>query len=81
MRRIKVSVNIVDAITVVLQRNNIKQARVFAQAEEDLKAWSAQDVIETLIMLLKDKVFEIISNYADQHEDYIRAQDDILSAA
>ena len=77
----KSSVNIVDAITVVLQRNNIKQARVFAQAEEDLKAWSAQDVIETLIMLLKDKVFEIISDYADLHEDYIRAQEDILSAA
>ena len=77
----KSSVNIVDAITVVLQRNNIKQARVFAQAEEDLKAWSAQDVIETLIMLLKDKVFEIISDYADQHEDYIRVQGDILSAA
>ena len=77
----KTPANIVDSIAAVLQRNNIEQVRVFAFAEEDLKAWSAQSIVEVLIMLLKDKRFEIISDYSREHEQYIRAQDDILSAA
>jgi hypothetical protein len=64
-----------------LQTNNIRQGRVFASTEEDLSAWSKQDLIEALVMLLKDKRFEIISNYTEQHMEHIRSYEQVLIAA
>jgi phosphomannomutase len=64
-----------------LQTNNIRQGRVFAGTEADISAWSKQDLIEALVMLLKDKRFEIISNYTEQHMEYIRSYEQVLIAA
>ena len=64
-----------------MKANSIKQGRVFASTEEDLAAWSKQGLIEVLVMLLKDKRFEIISDYSQQHMDYIRTHAQALIAA
>ena len=64
-----------------LHANSIKQGRVFAGTEEDLSAWSKQGLIEALVMLLKDKRFEIISDYSQQHMEYIRTHAQALIAA
>jgi ferredoxin-fold anticodon binding domain-containing protein len=64
-----------------LHNQNIKQGRVFASTEEDLSAWRKQGLIEVLIMLLKDRRFEIISDYSQQHIEYIRAYEQVLTAA
>jgi hypothetical protein len=65
----------------VLERNNISQVRVFALSEEDFKAWSNETALEVLIMMLKDKRFEIITDYTERHADYIRAHIQALIAA
>jgi|GEM_PF-1585891 len=64
-----------------LHNQNIKQGRVFASTEEDLSAWSRQGIIEALVMLLKDKRFEIISDYSEKHIEYIRTYEQALIAA
>jgi len=68
-------------IASTLHNNNIKQGRVFASTEEDLAAWSKQGLIEALVMLLKDKRFEIVSDYSQKHSEYIKAYEQILIAA
>ncbi len=68
-------------IATSLNHNGIKQGRVFASTEEDLAAWSKQGIIEALVMLLKDKRFEIISDYSQQHMEYIKTQAQALIAA
>ena len=65
----------------MLHNNGIKQGRVFASTEEDLAAWSNQGLIEALVMLLKDKRFEIISDYSQQHMEYIKTHQQALIAA
>jgi len=60
---------------------NITQVRVFAMAEADLLAWSKQDIVEALVMILKDKRFEIISDLTAEHEEHIRRQEHVLSQA
>jgi LmbE family N-acetylglucosaminyl deacetylase len=69
------------SIASFLQTNNIRQGRVFAGTEADISAWSKQDLIEALVMLLKDKRFEIISDYSDKHMEYIRIHELVLIAA
>ncbi len=64
-----------------LHTNNIKQGRVFAGTEADISAWSKQGLIEALVMLLKDKRFEIISDYSQQHIEYIKTYHQALIAA
>ncbi|MDD5504423.1 MAG: hypothetical protein PHV77_03810 [Candidatus Omnitrophica bacterium] len=68
-------------IAAVLNKNGIRQGRVFASAQDDLIAWSRQGLIEALVMLLKDKKFEIISDYSQQHTEYIRTHVEALKAA
>jgi len=68
-------------IASMLHSNGIRQGRVFASTKEDLAAWSRQGLIEALVMLLKDKRFEIISDYSQQHTEYIRTYDQALIAA
>ena len=65
----------------MLRNNGIRQGRVFANSETDLIAWSGQGLIEALVMMLKDKRFEIISDYSQQHIDYIRTHEQALIAA
>ena len=65
----------------MLRNNGIRQGRVFANTEEDLTAWSQQGLIEALVMMLKDKRFEIISDYSRQHIDYIKIHAQALIAA
>jgi len=65
----------------MLSSNGIRQGRVFASTEEDLSAWSRQGIIEALVMMLKDKRFEIISDYSQQHTDYIKTHAQALIAA
>ena len=65
----------------MLSSNGIKQGRVFASTEEDLAAWSRQGIIEALVMLLKGKRFEIISDYSQQHIEYIKTHAQALIAA
>ena len=69
------------AVAGMLHGNGIKQGRVFASTEEDIAAWSKQGLIEALVMLLKDKRFEIISDYSQQHIEYIRTHEQALIAA
>jgi hypothetical protein len=64
----------------VLDNIGISQVRVFASAEADIEAWREQG-IEALIMILKHKRFEIISNYTEQHMEYIRIHELVLIAA
>jgi hypothetical protein len=64
-----------------LRENHIKQGRVFAGTKDDLSAWSKQDLIEALVLLLTDKRFEIISDYSQQHKEYIRTHKQALVAA
>jgi len=65
----------------MLSSNGIRQGRVFASTEEDLSAWSRQGIIEALVMMLKDKRFEIISDYSQQHTECIRTYEQALIAA
>ena len=69
------------SIASFMRANNIKQGRVFASTEEDLSAWSKQGLVDALIMLLKDKRFEIVSDHSQQHEEYIRTYEKVLIAA
>jgi hypothetical protein len=64
-----------------LYSNGIKQGRIFTGSQDDLAAWSKQGLIEALVMLLKDKRFEIVSDYSEQHIEYIRAYKQLLIAA
>jgi len=64
-----------------LHSSDIRQGRIFASTEEDLSAWSKQGLIEALVMLLKDKRFEIISDYSQQHTEYIKTHAQALIAA
>ena len=69
------------AIAAALHNNSIKQGRVFASTEEDLSAWSKQGIIEALVMLLKDRKFEVVSDYSQQHIEYIKTYQQALIAA
>jgi hypothetical protein len=64
-----------------LRANKIKQGRVFTNTEEDLIAWSKQGLVEALVMILKDRRFELISDYSQQHTDYIKTHQQALMAA
>jgi hypothetical protein len=64
-----------------LHNQNIKQGRIFASTQDDLTAWGRQGIIEALVMLLKDKKFEIISDYSEQHMEYIKSHQQALIAA
>jgi hypothetical protein len=64
-----------------LRANEIKQGRVFTNTEEDLIAWSRQGLVEALVMILKDRRFELISDYSQQHIDYMRTHKQALIAA
>jgi hypothetical protein len=71
-----------DAIVnTLVTKFNVKQMRIFALAEEDLAAWSRQKIVEALIMILKDKRFEIVSNYSELHRAYIKQHEEILRQA
>ena len=54
---------------------------MLASTEEDLTAWSKQGIIEALVMMLKDKRFEVISDYSQQHIEHIRTHEQALIAA
>jgi hypothetical protein len=64
-----------------LRANKIKQGRVFTNTEEDLIAWSKQGLVEALVMILKDRRFELISDYSQQHTEYIKTHQQALMAA
>jgi len=68
-------------IAAMLSKNGIRQGRVFASSQDDLLAWSRQGLIEVLVMILKDKRFEIISDYSRQHTEYINTHVQALKAA
>jgi HEAT repeat protein len=73
--------DIAKIVAATLINHNIRQVRVFANTEADLLAWSKQGLIEALVLLLTDKRFEIISDYSQQHMDYIRTHQQALIAA
>jgi hypothetical protein len=75
------SEDIAKIVAATLINHNIRQVRVFANTEDDLLAWSKQDLIEAFILLLTDKRFEIISDYSQQHTEYIRTHAQALIAA
>jgi hypothetical protein len=75
------SIDIAKIVAGTLRNQGIKQVRVFATDSNDLEAWSNQDLIEALVLLLTDKRFEIISDYSQQHIDYIRTHQQVLIAA
>ena len=71
----------VDTIIEKLKKQNISQVRIFTFGDEDTAAWSSQRLIEALIMILKDKKLQIISNLSEEHERYIADHEQILSQA
>ncbi|MFC1807568.1 DUF692 family multinuclear iron-containing protein [Candidatus Omnitrophota bacterium] len=73
--------DIMRAITGKLRQQEIRQARVFASSEDDLKVWNRQKLVDVLLVLLSENRFEIISDLSDQHESYIRQHEQILSQA
>ena len=45
----------------VLAYTGISQVRVFALENEDKKAWSRQNIVDVLLVILKSKEFEIMT--------------------
>jgi hypothetical protein len=72
---------VINLIAPVLMGTGIAQVRIFALAGDDLVAWSRQKIVEALIMMLKDKKLEIVSDLSKEHEAYIKEQEAVLSQA
>jgi aryl-alcohol dehydrogenase-like predicted oxidoreductase/oxalate decarboxylase/phosphoglucose isomerase-like protein (cupin superfamily) len=70
------------AIAATMKNNGIKRGKFIVSSQEDLEALKEVGfLIEALVLLLKDKRFEIISDYSQQHMDYIRTHKQALVAA
>jgi hypothetical protein len=73
--------DIANIVAATLINHNIRQVRVFASTQDDLKAWSKQGLIEALVLLLEGNKFAIRSDYSQQHIEYIRTHRQALIAA
>ncbi|MFH1868010.1 MAG: hypothetical protein ABH843_03465 [Candidatus Omnitrophota bacterium] len=64
------SENIVALITSAIQKAEITQLRVFALSKEDVAAWSRQQLVDALILVLDTKEFVIITPDDKRRELY-----------